>query len=218
LPDHDVRRTVNWLINIEEARRFTNLLHLGVSEGSLNDDVDQLLSSRVRLIAERILQVKRGVSIDLDHDVVGCAVERGGELCVFLKLRHQVDHFTRADVEAKGGVHLLAFRAKDLNDHGSIVELKAEDVNAILVHRDVCTQRQLVLVGDDLYALQVLVHRHKSRRVRLTHCFFVDVRRKLGHLVRLFGSGTHRSGVRARLAESVRPVVLLLLAVVEEVI
>ena len=44
LPDHDIGRAVDRLVNIKEPGLPTDLLHLGVTEGGLDDDIDQLLS------------------------------------------------------------------------------------------------------------------------------------------------------------------------------
>lgn len=165
MPDHDVGSTVDRLVHVEEPRLSTDLLHLGVAEGSLDDDVDELLSGRVGLICEVVLQVEYGVSLLTDDDGVLIAIQHGIELDVLLKFTQQVDDLTRAHIEAKSCVHGLAFRAQDFLDLSGVVELEADDLDAVLVHRDVLAERQLVLVRNNLDALHVLVQWHKSTGV-----------------------------------------------------
>ena len=133
-------------VDIKEAGGATKLLEVGLAEGLLQDDVNQVLADLVRLVLEVVGQVDLAsrVLVDLDHGLV--PLEDCLEDQRIFELAQSVDGLAGDDICAKCLLKRGLLGANDVMDAVSLPHLVRCDVKHVLVHTGVLTQSKSVLV------------------------------------------------------------------------
>ena len=134
------------IIDIEEARRAPELLQICLTEGLLQDDVDQVLSDIVVLVLEVVGQVDLGLGLLINRDASRLSFEDCGKKKRLVQLCQRVNCFTTDDVRSQGLLQGSLLRSDDLVDSRSLPELVWLDVQHVLVHASVLPKRQTILI------------------------------------------------------------------------
>lgn len=142
---------VDGLVDVEEARRAAELLEVGLTEGLLQDDIDQVLADVVVLIVEVVRQVDLHTRVLVNHDLCLLSSKRSLEHQGVLQLRESVDRLATDDIGTKslleGG--LLSF--DDVVDTVRLPVFIWLDLQHVLVDASVLAQSQPVLVREEAH-------------------------------------------------------------------
>jgi hypothetical protein len=123
----------HWVVRVEEARRFADLLQVSAAECLLDDDVDQLLLHIVVLVAERAIEHEWGLRGLVDRDDVLLTPEHGLEREVFFDLVDRVNTLTGADVVAETSLESPRLCPHDAMHLVSVPDWHWGDVQGVLV-------------------------------------------------------------------------------------
>ena len=137
---------VNWGVDIEETRRPTNLLQIGLSEGLVDYQVEHRLLDVVIFVRELVVEVDgfSGLHGDLDMDVVTSEIDFPVDR--FADLVESEHRLASGDEGANRSLDLLPFHAEDLKHFVSLPELIWTHFKAVLVDHQVVGQAQLVQI------------------------------------------------------------------------
>ena len=179
------------MIDIKEAWRATKLLQIGLSEGLLQDHIDQVHAHIVVLVLERVRQLDLSACLNIDLDLSLLTPERRLKDQCLLELRQRVDRLTARHIVTKSCLKSLLLGADNLMDEMGFPELVRFDLQHVLPNRDILAQNQFVLVRQKIDLLhlgtfawnQGLVVATPSLRSRLT----------IGRLRRFLSSTCSRS-------------------------
>ena len=138
------------VLDIKETRRSSNLLQGCVSEGLLDDDVDEVLSHSVVLVGELSTHVHccHLILVNLDDTVLTSV--SGRPLVVFIDLDQSVDGLAGDYELAKSFLERNPLGLDDSVNLGCLPELVWLDVKYILVDDFGFTESQAILVGVEL--------------------------------------------------------------------
>ena len=138
------------VLDIKETRRSSNLLQGCVSEGLLDDDVDEVLSHSVVLVGELSTHVHccHLILVNLDDTVLTSV--SGRPLVVFIDLDQSVDGLAGDNELAKSFLERNPLGLDDSVNLGCLPELVWLDVKYILVDDFGFTESQAILVGVEL--------------------------------------------------------------------
>lgn len=92
---------VNRIVHIEEARRPSKLLQIGLAESLLQDDVDEVLADIVILVVEGVSQLDLSTSLNIDLDLGFLTTESCLEDQSLLKLSQRIDRLATRDIVTK---------------------------------------------------------------------------------------------------------------------
>ena len=134
------------IVDIEEARRATELLQICLAEGLLQDDVDQVLSHVVVLVLEVVGQVDLCLSLLVYGDASRLSFKDCGKKKRLVQLCQRVNCLTADDVGSQGLLQGSLLRPDDLVDPRGFPELIRLDVQHVLVHASVLPKRQTILI------------------------------------------------------------------------
>ena len=138
------------VLDIKETRRSSNLLQGCVSEGLLDDDVDEVLCHSVVLVGELSTHVHccHLILVNLDDAVLPSV--SGRPLVVFIDLDQSVDGLAGDYELAKSFLERNPLGLDDSVNLGCLPELVWLDVKYILVDDFGFTESQAILVGVEL--------------------------------------------------------------------
>ena len=138
------------VLDIKETRRSSNLLQGCVSEGLLDDDVDEVLCHSVVLVGELSTHVHccHLILVNLDDTVLTSV--SGRPLVVFIDLDQSVDGLAGDYELAKSFLERNPLGLDDSVNLGCLPELVWLDVKYILVDDFGFTESQAILVGVEL--------------------------------------------------------------------
>ena len=138
------------VLDIKETRRSSNLLQGCVSEGLLDDDIDEVLCHSVVLIGKLSTHVHccHLILVNLDDTVLTSV--SGRPLVVFIDLDQSVDGLAGDYELAKSFLERNPLGLDDSVNLGCLPELVWLDVKYILVDDFGFTESQAILVGVEL--------------------------------------------------------------------
>ena len=89
------------IVDIEETRRSSKLLQIGLSERLLQNDIDKILGNLIVAVLEVIGQVDLGLRVLVNLDLSSLASVDRGEDQRFIQLCQSVDGLTTDHVRAQ---------------------------------------------------------------------------------------------------------------------
>lgn len=139
-------RNISDILHVEEARWSSKLLQIGLSEGLLEDDVDEVLANVVVLVLKVVGQMDIAASLNIDLDrgwstTIGCLENES-----FLELRQRVDHLSTYAEDTDSLLEGCLLGSDDLMDLVGLPEFVRLDLESILVHASILSKGQPVLV------------------------------------------------------------------------
>jgi hypothetical protein len=141
----------NWVGHIEESWSLADLLKIGLSEGRLDNDVQELVHHVLAfMVARRFSHVYSDHRVFVNHDEVSLTLVDSLESERLVDLGNRVNDLARADVVAENSLHLSTLTFQDLLHKIWIPKFHRLNIDRILKYLELRTQFQPVLVRDDI--------------------------------------------------------------------
>lgn len=141
------------MLHVEETRRATQLLQVRLTERLLDDNVQQVLTHRVLLVNEVFGEKDLLARFTVNFDDALLALETGLELERLVNFGERVDGLARDDELPEGLLEGGALRANNCVHLVRLPELGGTNFEGILKHAHILSQRETVLVREQINLL-----------------------------------------------------------------